>query len=95
MSVPEGTLFVVVATIEAAVVVTLVGVTVVVSTAVDGEADTEEVAVVVTRTRVDGRVEVVSTAVNTETGTEEVLEPLLEATVAVVFGRAEVLELRL
>ena len=85
-----------VATIEVIVAVTLVtGVTVVVSTAVDGEADTEEVAVVVTRTRVDGGVEVVSTAVNTETGTEEVLEPLLEETVTVVFGRAEVLELRL
>ena len=66
------------ATIEVEVVVTLVeGVTVVVSTAVDAEADTDEAVVVVTRTRVDGGVEVVSTAVNTETGTEEVLEPLL------------------
>ena len=83
-----------VATIEAVLVVTLVdGVTVVVSAAVDAEADTEEVAVVVTRTRVDGGVEVVSTAVNTETGTEEILEPLLEETVTVVSGRAEVLEL--
>ena len=83
------------ATIEVEVVVTLVeGVTVVVSTAVDTEAGTEEVVVVVTRTRVDGGIEVVSTAVNTETGTEEVLEPLLEETVTVVTGRAEVLELR-
>ena len=84
-----------VATIEAILVVTLVdGVTVVVSTAVDAEADTEEAAVVVTLTRVDGTVEVVLTAVNTETGAEKVLEPLLEETVTVVFGRAEVLELR-
>ena len=83
------------ATIEVEIVVTLVeGVTVVVPTAVDTEADTEEVVVVVTRTRVDGGVEVVSTEVNTETGTEEVLEPLLEETVTVVGGRAEVLELR-
>ena len=83
------------ATIEVEVVVTVVeGLTVLVSTAADTEADTEEIGAVVTRTRVDGGVEVVSTAVNTETGTEEVLEPLLEETVTVVNGRAEVLELR-